>query len=620
MTKLPIYCIIARLSKVLTKTERILNTPSTTPPAKPAKPEMTASMPLMKRMAKTYIRPYLPKVFLAMLLMFVTAAMTGAMAKLMEPIIDKVFSEKNSAMLLPVAATVLTVFVLRGAAMYGQTVLMNTLSQRVVSDMQRDLFSHLIRSDLAFFHNQHSGQLMSRFIADTALIRTAVTECLTGLGKNTFTVIFLTGVMFWQDWKLALIALVVFPAAAYTVVVLGKKIRKVASSTQTTIGDMTGMLGQAFQGAKHVKAYGSEDYESSRVHGVIEKINKLLNRAIRVSAILAPIGEILTGLAIVTIIVYGGNQVMQGHSTAGKLFSFIAAFTMAFEPMKRLARLNNIMQSGLAALDRLFAVMDQKPQIVDKPDARDLNIERPTIQFDGVSFAYAGADGHALQNVTFTAPAGKTVALVGESGAGKSTILNLIPRFYDVQAGAVKIDGRDIRDVTLKSLRGNMALVSQEVAIFSDTLRENIAYGTPGATEEQIIEAAKLAAANDFILEQPEGYDTRVGENGVKLSGGQRQRISIARAMLRNAPILLLDEATSALDATSERLVQMAIERLQKGRTTIVVAHRLSTIMNADIIYVMSQGRIIESGNHASLLAAGGTYARLYGSLLKESA
>ncbi|MCC7038328.1 MAG: ABC transporter ATP-binding protein [Alphaproteobacteria bacterium] len=574
---------------------------------------------MIKRMARQYIRPHLGVVFWSLVLMLISAAMTGAMAKLMEPIIDKVFSDKSQSMLWPVAISVLLVFVLRGAAVYGQTVLMNTLSQRVVSDMQRDMFTHLIRADLAFFHNNQSGQLMSRFISDVALIRTAVTEALTGLGKNTFTVMFLVGVMFYQDWKLALISLFVFPVSAYTVMLLGKKIRKAAMNTQSSIGDLTSMLGQAFQGARHIKSYGMEGFETARVNGTIEKIYKYMNRSFRISAILAPIGELLSGLAIVTIIVYGGTQVMAGQSTAGKLFSFIAAFIMAFEPMKRLARLSNIMQMGLAALDRLFGVMDKKPEITDRADARQLDAQTPTVSFENVSFTYAdGTD--ALHEVSFVAPAGKTIALVGESGAGKSTILNLLPRFYDVTGGAIRIGGSDIRDVTIQSLRSSMALVSQEVAIFSDTLRDNIAYGRPDATEEQIVEAAKLAAAHDFIMELPEGYATRVGENGIKLSGGQRQRISIARAMLRNAPILLLDEATSALDATSERLVQVALERLQKGRTTIVVAHRLSTIMNADIIYVMSHGRIIENGSHAQLLSSGGAYARLYGSLMKETA
>ncbi|MDE1152193.1 MAG: ABC transporter ATP-binding protein [Micavibrio sp.] len=590
-------------------------------PKKPAKPhmEMTASVPLMQRMMREYIRPRLTRIVSVIFMMLVSAAMTGAMAKLLEPIIDSVFTAKDKMMLWPVAGAVLFVFLVRGAATYGQTVLLNNLSQRIVSDMQRDMFTHLIHSDLAFFHANPSGQLMSRFIGDMLFIRNAVSESLTGLGKNTFTVIFLIGVMFMQDWKLAIISIFVFPAAAYTVMKLGKKLRKVSTNTQISTGELTGMLGQAFQGSRHVKSYGMEEYEISRIHGVIENIYKLMDRTFRTSAILAPIGELLSGLAIVTIIVYGGSEVIAGHSTAGKLFSFITAFIMAFEPMKRLARLSNINQMGLAALDRMFKMMDEPRAIADKPDAKSLVVQDSTIEFHNVVFTYA--DGtNALNSVSFVAPAGKTVALVGESGAGKSTILNLIPRFYDVNGGSITIDGQDVRDVTTQSLRANMALVSQEVAIFTDTLRENILYGKPGATDEEVMEAAKLAVAHDFIMEQTDGYNTKVGENGVKLSGGQRQRISIARAMLRNAPILLLDEATSALDANSERLVQTALERLQKGRTTIVVAHRLSTIMKADIIYVMSHGNIIESGTHESLLASGGAYARLYGSMMKETA
>jgi len=579
----------------------------------------TASWPLVRRVIRQYIRHYVGILLVAVLLMLVAAGMTGAMAKLMEPVIDGVFAAKNEAMLWPVAAAVLGVFVVRGIATYGHTVIMNRLGQRIISDMQRDMFSHLVYADLAFFHGQQSGTLLSRFISDVNQIRAALIQSMTGLGKNVFTLLFLVGVMLYQDWKLTLISIFAFPAAAFFVARLGKKLRKVSANTQVETGLLTSMLGQAFQGSKHVKSYGMEEFEKKRVNQIIDRIFHLMHRAYRVSATATPISEALSGLAIVTIIVYGGLQVMEGTSTTGKLFSFIAAFLLAYEPMKRLAQLNNVMQMGLAAVDRLFNMMDVPPSIAEKPDAQTLSAAHPSVSFDDVRFVYA--DGtEALSGVSFTAPAGKTVALVGESGAGKSTILNLLPRFYDVSSGAVRIDGQDIRDFSIDSLRRSMALVSQEVAIFNDTIRDNIAYGSLEATDEQVVQAAQNAAAHDFIMELPQGYDTIVGENGVKLSGGQRQRISIARAMLKNAPILLLDEATSALDTQSERYVQTALERLQHGRTTIVVAHRLSTIMGADMIHVLKDGRVVESGTHETLLALGGAYSSLYGNLMRETA
>lgn len=580
----------------------------------------SATLPLVLRLYRSYIRPQMGMLVGALLLMLISSAMTGAMAKMMEPIIDKVFSTTEGRSLLwPVAIGVFAVFVIRGFATYGQTVLMNSVGQRIVCDMQRDMFGHLVYADLAYFNGQQSGQLISRFLSDMLLIRSAVTDSLTGIGRNAFTLIFLLGVMFYQDWKLAFASFFVFPVAAYLVMRLGIKIRKLSTNAQVETGALTGMLGQAFQGNKHVKSYAMEEFEKARINNAIEKIYKLMVRSFRNAAIANPFAEILSGFAVVTIIVYGGYEVLAGQTTAGKLFSFITAFLLAYEPMKRLARLNNVTQMGMAALERLFHLMDMPPMIADKPDARPLSIATPGIAIENVSFTYA--DGtEALKEVSFTAPAGKTIALVGESGSGKTTILSLLPRFYDVNSGRILVDGQDVRDVTLKSLRESMALVSQDVAIFNDSVRDNIAYGSQAATQAEVEEAAKQAAAHDFIMELPQGYDTIVGENGVKLSGGQKQRISIARAMLKNAPILLLDEATSALDTNSERLVQGALERLQQGRTTIVVAHRLSTIINADKIYVMSAGRVVEAGTHNELLAHGGIYSRLYGTMFKETA
>ncbi len=585
--------------------------------AQNAKHEMSSSLPLVWRTVNTYIRPQMNVLLFAILLMVVSSAMTGAMAKMLEPIIDKVFGSESQNMLWPVAIGVFFVFLIRGLATYGQQVLMNNVGQRVISNMQKDMFAHLIHADVAYFHGQQSGQLLSRFLSDTGLIRFALTESIAGMGKNTFTLLFLLGVMFYQDVKLSLISIFVFPAAGYMVARLGRKLRKVSTNTQIETGALTNMLGQAFQGNRHVKSYGTEDFEKQRVNNFIENIYRLMSRSYRTSAIANPITEVLSGIAIVTIIVYGGHQVLDGHTTAGKLFSFIAAFLLAYEPMKRLARLNNAMQMGLAALDRMYQMLDTPPVIQNREGAKTLTASHPDVLFDNVHFSYP--DGtEAVKGLSFHVEPGKTVALVGASGAGKSTILNLIPRFYDVTGGAIRVAGEDIREYTLQSLRASMALVSQEVAVFNDTVRDNIAYGSPDATEEQIIDAAKKAAAHDFIVDLPDGYNSILGENGVKLSGGQRQRISIARAILKNAPILLLDEATSALDTTSERMVQSALEGLQKGRTTIVVAHRLSTIMNADMIYVMTDGRIVESGNHQELLSKGGQYARLYGTFIQE--
>jgi len=417
--------------------------------------------------------------------------------------------------------------------------------------------------------------------------------------------------MFYQDWALALVAFFVFPLAIRPIVAIGRRMRRVSANTQVEMGQLTTLLSQTFQGARHVKAYGMEDYEERRAAGLFERIFRLVDRANRTRARAAPMMEALGGVAIALVIFYGGHQVIIGARTPGAFFSFITALLLAYQPVKSLAILNTSLQEGLAAAQRVFEVLDIEPTIRDRPGARPLRIVGGEVRFAEVRFGYQPGTV-ALDGISVTVPAGSTVALVGPSGAGKSTMLNLIPRFYDVEGGSIAIDAQEIGSVTIATLRGAIALVSQEVSLFDDTVRANIAYGRFGASPEEIEAAAVAAAADRFIRELPQGYDTLVGEHGIRLSGGQRQRLAIARAMLKDAPILLLDEATSALDSESERQVQTALRLLMRGRTTVVIAHRLSTIIGADLICVMDKGQIVETGRHAQLLAKGGLYARLY--------
>jgi subfamily B ATP-binding cassette protein MsbA len=567
---------------------------------------------LLRRLTGVFLRPYLGQIALALLAMLLVAATTAANAWLMQPVLDDIFIGHDGSLLWAIAVGVVALAIVKGFATYLQAVLMTIVGQRVIADVQNSLFARLMRADLAFFHANPTGSLISRFTNDANMLRGAAANVLAGVGKDALTVVFLVVLMIRQDWVLALASFVVFPLALRPLLSMGRRMRRVSANTQEELGQFTTLLDQTFQGARHVKAYGMEEYEAKRAEALIERVVKLINRATRIRSAASPLMETLGGLAIAIVILYGGHQVIAGVRTPGAFFSFITALLLAYQPMKSLAGLNASLQEGLAAAQRVFGILDIEPTIQDAPGAKPLVIRGGEIRFTGVRFAYHGG-APALAGIDLAVPAGMTVALVGASGAGKSTILNLIPRFYDVAAGQIAIDGQDLRGVTLASLRGGIALVSQEISLFDDSVRANIAYGRFGATEGEIVAAAKAAAADDFIRALPNGYDTLVGEHGVKLSGGQRQRLSIARAMLKNAPILLLDEATSALDTESERLVQGALRHLMRGRTTLVIAHRLSTIVDADIICVVDQGRIVEIGSHAALLARAGIYARLYG-------
>ncbi len=573
---------------------------------------------LISRLGQESIRPYVGWIIFALVCMALVAGATALSAYLMKPVINDVFVGKDRGLLLPISAAVILTFAVKGLANYGQAVLMSFVGLRIVTDTQHRLYAHLMQLELGFFHDSPTGNLLSRFTIDINMMRNAVSNALTGFGKDFLTLIFLVGVMFWQDWMLALIAFVVFPIAVFPIVRLGRRMRKVTVNTQEEMGQFTTLLEQTFQGARVVKAYGMEEYEKGRVRTIAERIFNLVFKAARTRSLASPIMETLGGLAVALVIFYGGLRVIDNSMDPGSFFSFITALLLAYEPMKRLANLNASLQEGLAGAQRLFVLLDREPHIQEMPDAHELEITGGALHLDQVKFSYV-SDQPALDNVTIDVPAGKTVALVGPSGAGKSTILNLIPRFYDIDGGKISIDDSDITKLTFASLRGAVALVSQDVTLFDDTIRANIAYGRPEASEEQIIEAAKNAAAHDFIVEMPDSYDTYVGERGTKVSGGQRQRLAIARAMLKNAPILLLDEATSALDTESERRIQEALKKLMQGRTTLVIAHRLSTVMDADLIHVIDQGKLTESGSHDELMALDGLYAKLYALQFSDS-
>jgi ATP-binding cassette, subfamily B, bacterial MsbA len=577
------------------------------------KPALTdgRSLQLMRRLLMESVLPYRLSLAAAILCMALVAGMTAASAWLLDPVVNKVFVQHDRSMLWMIGGAVFAVFAIKSAASYIQDVLLAHVGQHVVSDIQNQLFVHLIHDDVAMFQARASGSLVSHFTYDINMMRGAVSNALIGIGRDALSVVFLVGVVFYQDWLLATVSLIIAPLSIIPLQRLSRRMRRVSAQAQDEMGTLNMALSQVFQGIRLIKSYRLEDFEQGRVERLVNSLCRLAIRGARLQAAAQPLIDVFGGIAVAAVIVYGGSRVIDGATTPGAFFSFIAAVLMAYQPMRALSKVNVALQMGLAAAERVFGLIDRTPALVEPADAATLPHISGAVRFDNVRFSYNGVDP-ALDGVRFEAPAGGVTALVGPSGAGKSTVFNLIPRFYDPDSGRVLVNGCDVRSVTFASLRDALAVVSQEVTLFDDSVFNNIRSGRLGASDAEVRAAAEAAAAAEFIERLPQGYDTYVGEHGLRLSGGQRQRIAIARAILKNAPILLLDEATSALDTESERAIQTALAALMKGRTSVVIAHRLSTIMHADVIHVFDRGRVIESGRHDALLAKGGLYARLH--------
>ena len=572
---------------------------------------------ILKRLYREYVRKHTKRILIALFLSLIVAASTSGIAWLLDPAVKKIFIEQNKIFAWSIPVLIIVAFSSKGLSLYFARINIIRVGEEVAGALQKKVANNILISDIQTLDNRHSGKYISNVMYDTHHVQNLVSTGVLNLMKDTFSVIALVSLMFYQNWKLALFAILMMPLAGGLAKSLGKRIGKATSKAGVSSGNLASFLTEIFKGSKMIRIYQKENEESKKADQVI---NDLVEKNIKIGSVMiraTPIMEALTGFMIAGFIIFSGKLIASGELGVNNFFSFLAAMMLAYQPIRSLATINMAAYQGAAAFKRISDIIDKEIKIKEIKDAPNLLLKNTDIKFNNIEFKYDSTDEKAIRNISLNIKGNTITAFVGHSGAGKSTIINLLPRFYDPQKGSIEIDDQNIKQVSLSSLRKNLSLVSQDVILFDDTVKNNIAYAKPSATEDEIIQACKFAAADTFIEKLPKGYETMIGENGIRLSGGQRQRISIARAILKQSPIILLDEATSSLDAESEEIVQNAINNLTKNKTTLVIAHRLSTIHSADKIFVMKQGKVINSGDHSFLIKNCEEYKSLYQKQLK---
>ena len=573
---------------------------------------------ILKRLYREYVKNHLNRILIALVLSIIVAASTSGIAWLLDPAVKKIFIEQDSVFAWTIPLLIIIAFSSKGLSLYLARINIIRVGEEVAGAIQKKVATNILLSDIQVLDNRHSGKYISNVMYDTHHVKNLVSTGVLNLMKDSFSVIALVSLMFYQNWKLALFAILMMPLAGGLAKSLGKRIGKATSKAGESSGNLVSFLSEILKGSKMIRIYQKEDHETKKS---VEVIDDLVEKNIKIGSIViraTPIMEALTGFMIAGFIVFSGKLIATGEIGINNFFSFLAAMMLAYQPIRSLATINMAAYQGAAAFKRVSNIIDKKIEIIENVNCPNLNLINSDIKFENVSFKYENTDEKAIKNINLEIKGNTMAAFVGHSGAGKSTIINLLPRFYDPEDGSIKVDGQDIRKVSLYSLRKNLSLVSQDVILFDDTVKNNILYAKNNATKNELDRACQYAAADEFIKKLPQGYDTLIGENGVRLSGGQKQRISIARAILKESPIILLDEATSSLDADSEEVVQNAIINLTKNKTTLVIAHRLSTIHNADKIFVLKNGKIINSGTHDFLISRCDEYKSLYQKQLKK--